>query len=277
MKESAEINFTCQNEKTLSPDDQGGQILTTSDIVIHASASEPQIADSFVHDDAKDASDSIEYVRLSDEQNEAFDNECAISSTDTSQPMPVIKIIQALGETKSLEENSIEIATIEEAMRANVASTAHHMPSSSSEKEFQECEQIACDVLPGCVAPAPTPVPVMAPLAEDEIYSVDEEQQANLDDTKCSTNIDEGDEEEEAAEAEGDVGDVADMDVPQVEELVIVVEGGSGVNDNNDDDNDNKNKIEECKIETIAGVKSPDSKPKPDDNKCNTVCPWEDE
>lgn len=108
--------------------------------------------------------------------------------------MPVIKVIQPKVETGSIcVENldeycstSIDISEslseLKDSTPSNNSEIVEQQPATRNEAAIQKqvddemlMENVGQNLTPGCVAPAPTPVPTLAPLAEDEIYSVDED------------------------------------------------------------------------------------------------------
>lgn len=119
---------------------------------------------------------------------------CAGDPSSAPQNMPVITV-QTLEGAVPNEGDSNELEVKEESIDSEESQQI--ISKSTSNNDIQDSEQVdhnifldnvGNNIVRGCVAPAPTPVPTMAPLAEDEIYSVDED--------KCSVK----DEEDSANE-----------------------------------------------------------------------------
>lgn len=229
----AEENVSCQiSVINVSHDEIQRQNLTTSDIVIHASASEAEDntpetyheSQDMTDEDGKDPSPESESCSTHEKSNTCDD------SSTISPNMPVIKIIQAIGEAGSSEDSANELKSAE--MFITCEDEQENVLDSGTKNDIQECEQVdhnifkenvGNNIVPGCVAPAPTPIPAMAPLAEDEVYTVDED--------KCSIK----------------------------EEMDTVIETA------------------ECAVQSPSQMETSELNAKPEEAKCNTVCPWEDE
>lgn len=264
-------NLSCQNsETTVSFGEKESQSITTSDIVIHASPSEAaHIDDPAPYDETHDKTDlhPITEIPIKVQGKESQPTDSKLS-TDPSSTMPVIKIIQALGECESSEENSTSKEITEYEKMHSSAVECDSRDSIDNENMDREqtdhnvfIENVGNNILKGCVAPAPTPVPVMAPLAEDEIYNVDEDK----------TSMREEDEEEEDEvdvvedkEAESEAG--TDEETKEVDAGEEAKQEGEDV------------EKAECSS-TQPPAKSPDSNSKSEEsiNSTNPVCPWEDE
>lgn len=108
--------------------------------------------------------------------------------------MPVIKVIQPKVEIGSIcMENLDEYCSTSIDISESLSELKDSTPSGNSEiidqqsasrsdAELQKqvndemlMENVGQNLTRGCIAPAPTPIPALAPLAEDEIYSVDED------------------------------------------------------------------------------------------------------
>lgn len=118
-----------------------------------------------------------------------------VASEVSTSAMPVINIICPIGDKDSIYDKSeyedpvseqsssfeqhkeLESSSIAE-IDAKIADDRLSKNDESS-IEFEDPDKYLANVgenlVPGCVAPAPTPVPILAPLAEDEIYSADDE------------------------------------------------------------------------------------------------------
>lgn len=115
--------------------------------------------------------------------------------TTSDSVMPVINVIRPIGDMViAWEQPPVNSRTIDELESSNdvidlklsVSEDSDSLQKANIENKTEGdsdmfMENVGVNLTPGCVAPAPTPVPAMAPLAEDETLSVDEEKQSIID------------------------------------------------------------------------------------------------
>lgn len=128
-------------------------------------------------------------------QNESSTDDNVNASPMSSSPTPDATNVQLQIDVKTSDDC---VAHEQQQKPATVARSQEDL--SPSMDEYQECcdeykydAVTACEhIQPGCVAPAPTPSPLIAPLAEDEFYPPDDDMGTEkLADEPIQTSVDE--------------------------------------------------------------------------------------